>query len=149
MDVRDTKKKLAAGSVQRKKPRKDADDLLKKELLLVYNAYAAFANAYEQTFKKQKRRVKLQEHLDRAIIQAETYPERDLLCRRLASQCYKFSKMFMKNGDYKQSIKWMHLALRFIRLSMDPKKQAVDEKFEAELKALEKKLEEIKHQEAE
>jgi len=148
MDVRDIKKKLAAGSVHRKKPRKDADDLLKKELLLVYNAYAAFANAYEQTFKKQKRRVKLPEHLDRAIIKAETYPERDLLCRRLASQCYKFSKMFMKNGDYKQAVKWMGMALRFLRLSMDPKKQAADEKFEAELKALEKKLEEIKHQEA-
>jgi len=40
------KDKLGKGSVHRKKPRKDADDLLKKELLLVYNAYAAFANAY-------------------------------------------------------------------------------------------------------
>jgi len=149
MGVTETKKKLAAGSVHRKKAEKDIDDLLKKELLLVYNAYAAFANAYEQTFKKQKRRVKLPEHLDRAIIQAETYPERDLLCRRLASQCYKFSKMSMKNGDYKQSVKWMHLALRFIRLSMDPKKQAVDEKFTAELEALERKIEKLRDEETE
>ena len=146
MDVGDMKDKLGKGSVHRKKAEKDADALLKKELFLVYNAYAAFANAYEQTFAKQKKRAKLPEHLDRAILQAETYPERDLLCRRLASQCYKFSKMFMKNGDYKMAVKWMNLALRFLRLSMDPKKQAMDEKFEAELSELEKKMEEIQKQ---
>lgn len=143
------KNKTKKSSFRQKKPRKDADELLKKELLLVYNAYAAFANAYERTFAKQKRRVKLPEHLDRAIVKAETYPERDLLCRRLASQCYKFSKFFMNQGDYKQAVKWMGMALRFLRLSMDPKKQAMDEKIEAELKALEKKIDEATKQQEE
>jgi len=57
--------------------------------------------------------------------------------------------MFMNQGDYKQAVKWMNLALRFLRLSMDPKKQAVDEKFEAELEVLEKKINEATKQQEE
>jgi hypothetical protein len=151
MNVSDTKAKPKKGAVQQKKPEKDADEL-RKIVSLVYPAFAMFLKACESERARKKplakmARGELPAHLDRAIIQAETYPERDLLCRRLASQCYKFSKMFMKNCDYKQAVKWMNMALRFLRLSMDPKKESVAEKFMVELTALEKKLEELKHQE--
>ena len=150
MNVSDTKAKPKKGSVQQKKPEKDAKEL-RKIVSLVYPAFAMFLKACESERARKRPRAKmargeLPAHLDRAIIQAETYPERDLLCRRLASQCYKFSKLFMKNGDYKQAVKWMNMALRFLRLSMDPKKQAADEKFEAELEQLGKKMEELQKQ---
>jgi hypothetical protein len=150
MNVSDTKAKPKKVSVQQKKPEKDIDEL-RKIVSLVYPALAMFLKACESERARKKPRAKmargeLPAHLDRAIIQAESYPQRDLLCRRLASQCYKFSKLFMKNGDYKQAVKWMNMALRFLRLSMDPKKESVAEKFMDELTALEKKLEE--HQEA-
>jgi hypothetical protein len=40
----------------------------------------------------------------------------------------------------------MTLSLSFLHLSMDPKKLQMDEKFEAELNELEKKVEEEKRQ---
>jgi len=118
--VGDIENKLKKGSVQRKHTEKDFDSLRK----IIIFSYQCFA--------------KLPEHLERAIIAAESYSERDLLYRRLASQCYKTSRWFTKNGDYKQACKWMNLALRFLRLSLDPKaKQDLEiiKKELAELKA--------------
>ena len=165
MDMSDTKNKPLTGSVKRKKLEKDADGLTKKEFFLAYNAFAAFLNLYEQTFPQPKRRqvryakaFRLAErrveekHLDRAIISAESYTERDLLFRRIAAQNYKVSKWFMKKGDYKQAKAWMTLALRFLKLSLDPKAKQMDEKFEAELdelKAAMKKREEEEGEEEE
>ena len=132
------------------KPEKTVEDF-RKIVSLVHPAFSMFLKTCERErakAEKQKRSAKpqLPPHLDRAIIEAETYPERDLLYRRLASQCYKLSKLLIKNGDYKQAVKWMNMALRFLRLSMDPKKQALEEKFEAELTELEKKIEELRQQ---
>ena len=39
----------------------------------------------------------------------------------------------MKNGDCKQAAKWMNLALRFLRLSMDPKAKQDMENIQKEL----------------
>jgi len=151
MIKRDIVSKTEKGSVKQKKAEKDADEL-RKIVSLSYNAFAAFLNACEKTRitpKIARKGIKkLPAHLDRAIINAESYSERDLLYRRLASHCYKTSQWFQKNSDYKQALKWMNLALRFLRLSMDPKKQAMDEKFEAELADLERKIEEMKKGEA-
>jgi len=149
MNVSDTKSKPSLSSVKQKKSEKHADEL-QKIVSLSYSAFAAFANACEsegvriKPLPVAKMAKRLPSHLDRAIIAAESYTERDLLYRRLASHCYKLSKWFMKKADYKQSVKWMNLALRFLRLSMDPKKQWMDEKFEAELADLEKKIEDMK-----
>jgi hypothetical protein len=166
MDMSDTKNKPSTGSVRQKKLEKDADGLSKKEFFMLYSAFAAFANVLEEEKKRfptvktsrtlmlrqARRRQGLPKHLDRAIIEAETYSERDLLCRRLASQCYRLSQQFTKNSDYKQAVKWMNLALRFLRLSLDPKAKQMDEKFEAELdelKAAMKKREEEEEEEDE
>jgi len=148
----DTESKPSLGSVQRKKLEKDADSL-EKIVTLSYSAFATFLNAYERSVKPVRishRMVrmarKLPSHLDRAIINAESYGERDLLFRRLASHCYQVSKWFMKKADYRQATKWMSLAHRFLRLSMDPKAKEMDEKFEAELDRLEKKMDEMKEE---
>jgi len=147
MNMSDMKPKLKKGSVQQKRAEKDADEL-RKIVSLSYSAFAAFANAAEKTWKPSVRVAKMAKrlpaHLDRAIISAESYSERDLLYRRLASHCYKLSQWFQKSSDFKQAVKWMSLALRFLRLSLDPKARAMDEKFEAELAELERRFEEIK-----
>jgi hypothetical protein len=124
--------------VQKKQPIPTADKHLKKEFLLVYSAYAAFANACETTFGVQKaysavrtRAMQIgtgQKHLQRAIINAESWEDRDRLFRRLASQCYRDAQWFKKQGDHKNAHKWMNLTLRFLRLSLDPKaKQQMDQ----------------------
>jgi len=93
------------------------------------------------------RKARAEKHLDRAIIGAETWSERDKLFRRLAAQCYETVRWFKKNGDYKQAAKWMSLVLRFLRLSLDPKsKQEMDQVMREleELKATVKEQEEKK-----
>jgi ribosomal protein L29 len=153
MDVSDMKDKPETSSVRQKKLEKDTEALIKKEFFYVYNAYAAFANAYEKTFARPRRRqvriVKAfrmagpikhraeEKHLDRAIVAAESWSERDKLCRRLASHCYQTAHWFEKNGDHKQAAKWMNLALRFLRLSMDPKSKE-------DLELVKKELAEVK-----
>jgi hypothetical protein len=128
MDISDRSNKLRKGSVSRKKPEKDAEALTKKEFFLIYSAYAAFANACKETMGKAKRRRALtrkavveEKHLNRAIIFAESWTERDKLYRRLAKQCYETSSYLKKTGALKESAKWMNLTLRFLRLSLDPK----------------------------
>jgi hypothetical protein len=152
MDVSDMKKKLGKGSVQRKKAEKDADDL-RKLMFLAYNVYAAVLNACESERAGVKPRARMAKHLpphlDRAIIQAESFEQRDMLCRRLSSQCYRWAKWFMQKADYKQALKWMNLSLRYLRLSMDPKKESQAEKLETQLAELERKLDKLKEEEAE
>jgi hypothetical protein len=133
------KSKRNSGFVQRKRLETGADTRLKKEFLYVYNLYAAYANALEKTLKPagtlpHERR---EAHLDRSIVSSETWSERDKLYRRLASHCYQNARWFEKNGDYKQASKWMNLALRFLRLSLDPKAKQ-------DYEAITKKLDEIK-----
>jgi len=146
MNVSDMQKKLKKASVQQKKTEKDANLLQKKELFLIYNTYAAFLTAIEKSKIKpliKRRATKLPEHLDRAIIQAESYSDRDKLFRRLGSQCYRWAKWFMGKNDSKQAAKWMNLALRFLKLSMDPKKQAREEEITKQLEKLEQTIKEI------
>jgi hypothetical protein len=153
MNMSDKENKLKKGSVQQNKLEKDAEALTKKEFFFLYSAYAAFANACErtsmptgsaraltitETTRLRKARAG-EKHLDRAIVAAESWSERDKLYRRLASQCYKNQQLFRKSGDDRQALKWMNLALRFLRLSLDPKaKQDMEhiQKELAEVKAL-------------
>jgi len=148
MIMSDTENKLNTGSVQRKRLETDTDTLIKKEFFIVYNAYAAFANACEKTLRPAgtltvaepvKLRKAREAHLDRAIVASESWNERDRLYRRLASHCYQNARWFEKNGDYKQAAKWMNLALRFLRLSLDPKAKE-------DLEHIQRELAEIKTQ---
>jgi hypothetical protein len=116
-----------------------------------YPALESFAKILENEPKPPRNAIKfripnseLPKHLDRAIIAAETYTERDQLCRRLSSYCYKISKMFLSQQNYQQAHRWMTLSLNYLHLSMDPKKMQMDEKFEAELEEFRKEIEEAK-----
>lgn len=148
MDVCDIVYKPKTGSVQRKKPEKEAEALLKKEFFLIYSAFSAFANACEKTWPRVsyaktlmlpagERKARLTPHIDRAIVSAESYSERDQLYRRLASHCYQTAHWFEKKDDFKQAAKWMNLALRFLKLSLDPK-------VKGDLESIKKELTEIK-----
>jgi hypothetical protein len=142
--------------VKRKRLEIEADELLKKEFLLSYNAFRALANAWKSTVERPKfcrmltvgaeaKTEREEKHLDRSIVAAETWDQRDRLFRRLASSCYRTAQWFMKTGDYKQAAKWMNLTLRFLRLSLDPKaKQQMDQVLRelAELKSAVKEREE-------
>jgi hypothetical protein len=140
--VGDTASKPETSSVHRKDEEKDVERLLKKEFFLIYNAYAAFANACEETFKQKPssraatrgikkvalkpirmRKFRAEKHLHRAIISSESWNERDKLYRRLAAQCYENAQLLKASGDLKQAAKWMNLTLRYLRLSLDPKAQ--------------------------
>jgi hypothetical protein len=153
--VGDTLNKLGNQPVKEKQRILDANRQLKKEFLLVYNAYRAFANACEHTFRTEKaysatrtEPVKLRakrKHLQRAILSAESWDDRDVLFRRLAAQCYRDAQWFKKQGDHKNAHKWMNLTLRFLRLSLDPKaKQQMEQVLSelAELKNVMKEREE-------
>ena len=153
MNMRDVKEQQKTSPVQQDDPEADAEEI-SKIFSQAYPALSAFAKALQNqtkvtpsfAMKRRAAKTELPKHLDRAIITAETYSERDLLCRRLSSYCYNLSKYFMNKQDYRQAIKWMTLSLSFLHLSMDPKKLQMDEKFEAELEELEKKVEEEKRQ---
>ena len=152
MNMRDDKEQPKTSPIQQNNRETNAEET-KKIYSQVYPALSAFAKALQNQSKipsptrhRRTNKTELPKHLDRAIIAAETYSERDLLCRRLSSYCYNLSKYFMNKQDYRQAIKWMTLSLSFLHLSMDPKKLQMDEKFEAELNELEKKVEEEKHQ---
>jgi hypothetical protein len=84
MNSGDVKVKPETGPAQRKKPETDADRLLKKEFLLVYNAFSAFANAWDRMIRKPKfcrpitmgaepKARREEKHLDRSIVAAETW----------------------------------------------------------------------------
>jgi len=125
-----------------------------KKFLSAYSTLSALANRIESerikpAFRRQgasgrARIARLSRHLDRAIQDAETWEDRDKLCRRLSSHCYRTAQQFMKGGDCEQAAKWMNLVLRFLRLSIDPKaREDVDrvEKELADLKAQMSRLE--------
>ena len=147
--------KLRKGSVRRKKPEKDADKRLKKELFLIYNCFAAFANACEKTWPRSRAalfktitveagKARAEKHLDRAIIGAETWDERDKLFRRLASQCYQTATWLKQSGDLKQAAKWMNLTLRYLRLSLDPRAKEMERQVDEQLQTLERLIKEAK-----
>jgi hypothetical protein len=79
------------------------------------------------------------------MVQAESYENRDLLCHRMASHCCKLAQMLMKKDkDFKGAAKWMNLSLRYLKSSLNPKKEAEEMKITAELDKLEKQIEEIR-----
>jgi hypothetical protein len=78
------------------------------------------------------------------MVQAESYEDRDLLCRRMASHFCKLAQMLMKDKDFKGAAKWMNLSLRYLKLSLNPKKEAEEMKITPELDELEKQIEEIR-----
>jgi len=82
----------------------------------------------------------LPKHLDRAHIAADTWSKRDLLCRRMSAYCYKIAKSLLNKEDFKNAIKWMNVSIKYLRLSMDPKKQLTEEK----LQELQDMVDEIK-----
>jgi hypothetical protein len=133
-----TKPKI--NSVQSEQPVPDSEDLTKKELFQVFNLFTAVAKLLEGESriaahaKTRTRKIsgetKLPRHLNRALIYAETWNERDLLCRRLAAFCYDLAKSFLAAKDPKNALKWMNLAARLLKLSMDPKKQYQEEQIE-------------------
>ena len=87
---------------------------------------------------------KLPKHLDRAIITAETYHQRDLLCRRLSAYCFNMSKTFMNKQEYTEARKWMELSQTYLHLSFDPKKAHREEQIDEDLNELENLLNEAR-----
>jgi hypothetical protein len=152
MNTNDTKKQPKTNPIQQNKQKTDANDIT--ELLSIINemypALQTYAKdlenkqVYRHQIKFRSANVDLPKHLDRAIIAADTYSQRDLVCRRLSSQCYNMSKWFMKKEDYQQAYKWMTLSMNYLHLSMDPKKMQMDEKFDAELDEFRKEIEAAK-----
>lgn len=159
MGVRDRSNKPKTKPSSEKQPEIDAVGLSKKELLMVYNLSLAFAKLLEEARKthtqfKPKMRLKmvqpakdekLPKHLDRAITAADTWQKRDLLCRRMSAFYHGIAKSFMAAKDFKNAYKWATLSLRYLRLSMDPKKQVSEE----QLRRLEDMVHEIEEHQRE
>jgi hypothetical protein len=99
----------------------------------------------EKTETMKKADATLPKHLGRAIMAAETWEQRDLVCRRFSAWCYEWSKYFLNRGDFKNASKWVTLSQRFLKLSMDPKKQITEEK----LQELEDMMSEIEERQKE
>jgi len=164
--VGDALNKPKTKPIKRKKAKTSAVTLPKKELLLrladlegagsqVYNLLRAFAKLLEEAEKQKvhlqpgramyvqpvERKNKHRErHLARAMAKAETWDERDQVCRSAAAFCFSVAKAALKTGDQKNAQKWTALSHRYFKLSMDPKKQITEE----EIQHLEDMLEEIR-----
>jgi len=154
MNNRATENNIETNPNQRKKLKTNAETLSKNDFSPGYSNLSALATRLESerirpAFRRhgasgRARIARVSRHLDRAIMDAETWDDRDKLCRRLSSHCYRTAQQFMKGGDCEQATKWMNLVLRFLRLSIDPKaREDVDrvEKELAELKAQMSRLE--------
>ena len=157
MDMRDNKNHPQNSPKQQNNQKTDADDLTKiiKQLGKKEEKFEILARDLEnlpiprRSIKMRRIDGILPKHLDRAIIAAEKYSDRDLLCRRLSSQCYATSKAFMKKADYDNAFKWMKLTDSFMQRSLEQKKMQMDEKFDAELAELRKAIEEGRQQQIE
>jgi hypothetical protein len=122
----------------------------------MYPVLKAVANTMERQTRphfpphgRKETDTRLPRHLDRAIVAAETYPQRDLLFRRLSSYCYNLSKWFINKQDYQQAHKWMTLSQSYLNLSIHPKELQADEKLETQLEQLEKDIKEQKQRDLE
>jgi hypothetical protein len=58
----------------------------------------------------------------RSITGAETWNQRDIVCRGLSAWAYEMAKVFLEREDTKNAQKWITLSQRFLKLSMTPKK---------------------------
>jgi hypothetical protein len=160
--VGDALNKPKKHSNKRKKPETNPEALSEKEFLEVYNLLEAFAKLLEEAQRKPKLpklRMKGQHammardveaprgprHLGRAIARAETWQERDQVCRRVSSYCFARAKESQDRGDSKGAQRWMALSHRYFKLAMDPKKQITEEK----LKELEEMVYKIKEHQKE
>jgi hypothetical protein len=128
-----------------------AVNVSRKELSEAFNVLVAAAKLLEDIRRPRVRvrakRVMMakkvepeEKHLGPAIAKADTWSQRDRLCRRLSSFCYSLAKDFLKAKDFKNAQKWMNLSLRYLRLSMHPKEQFSEE----ELQKLKDMVEEIR-----
>lgn len=158
MNMRDVSNKPKTRSPSEKQLETDTEGLTKKELLEVYNCLAAAAKLFEearktstsirlktQTRMARRAEAPLPKHLGRAHIAADSWTKRDLLCRRMSAWCYEIAKSLLKKEDYKNAQKWITLSARYLRLSMDPKKELTEEK----LQELEDMVHEIQERERE
>ena len=91
----------------------------------------------------------LPKHLDRAIIAAETWSERDQVCRRLSSNCYNQSQRLLKEGRSEDARKWMALSLQYMQLSMGPKEKQMEVDVDADLAELKSLIDEAKKRQKE
>jgi len=74
---------------------------------------------------------------------AESFADRDMVCRIFAAECYDLAKKFADAGQLKVSLQYAKLAARLLNMSIRPKRlQDLEEikKVLAELKAKEKKI---------
>jgi len=157
MNMRGRLNKPKAKPTRQKKPVLDADDHLEKELLEVYDLLLGVAKLLEESqqtarfnlgtrYVRRVQRVELSErkeeperdekHIARAITNAETWPQRDRVARRLAAFCYGLAKDLLRINDQKNAQRWMGLSQRFFKLSMDPKAKQDMEKVLTELSEL-------------
>jgi len=58
----------------------------------------------------------------RDFVRAESFADRDEVCRVFAAECFELSQKFANNDNLKLSLQYAKLAARLLGLSLRPKK---------------------------
>ena len=58
------------------------------------------------------------------FVSADSFADRDRVCRVFASECFELSQKFAKKDDEKFSLQYAKLAARLLGLSLRPKKMS-------------------------
>ncbi len=72
---------------------------------------------YRTVFSRITRKLKKKDFAD-----AESFADRDQVCRNFAAECFDLSRKFAANGNEKLSLQYAKLAARLLGLSLRPKK---------------------------
>ena len=78
-----------------------------------------FFTEYHRVFCRIARKLKKKDFVD-----AESFADRDHVCRVFAAECFELAKKFAEEGNEKYSLQYAKLAARLLGLSLRPKKMS-------------------------
>lgn len=78
-----------------------------------------YADNYHKVFCRIARKLRKKDFVD-----AESFGDRDKICRVFAAECFELSKKFAVDKNEKLSLQYAKLAARLLGLSLRPKKMS-------------------------
>jgi len=110
------------------------ENVEKKDSFFIHASYRSFCRIAGKIAPK--RRLSGED-----FVEAESFGDRDKICRIFAAECYELAKQFAERNKEKLSLQYAKLAARLLNLSLRPKRlQDLEEikKALAKLKGLER-----------
>jgi hypothetical protein len=91
------------------------ENVEKKDSFFIHASYRSFCRIARKIAPKRKLSGK-------DFVKAESFGDRDKICRIFAAECYELAKQFAEKKKEKLSLQYAKLAARLLNLSLRPKR---------------------------